>query len=89
LPFVDQVKEFFDYISQHLSFGLSYTLSSEEKRLSVKMEESIDTTKKQLKKLARQRIENGKDVKSELHYIDLVRHIERAGDNVYKIAQTL
>ena len=53
------------------------------------MEESIDTTKKQLKKLARQRIENGKDVKSELHYIDLVRHIERAGDNVYKIAQTL
>ena len=89
LPFVDQVKEFFDYISQHLSFGLSYTLSSEEKRLSVKMEESIDTTKKQLKKLARQRIENGKDVKSELHYIDLVRHIERAGDSVYKIAQTL
>jgi len=89
LPFVDQVKEFFDYISQHLSFGLSYTLSSEEKRLSVKMEESIDTTKKQLKKLARQRIENGKDVKSELHYIDLVRHIERAGDNVYKIAKTL
>lgn len=89
LPFVDQVKEFFDYISQHLSFGLSYTLSSEEKRLSVKMEESIDSTKKQLKKLARQRIENGKDVKSELHYIDLVRHIERAGDNVYKIAQTL
>lgn len=89
LPFVDQVKEFFDYISQHLSFGLSYTLSSEEKRLSVKMEESIDTTKKQLKKLARQRIENGKDVKSELHYIDLVRHIERAGNNVYKIAQTL
>ena len=89
LPFVDQVKEFFDYISQHLSFGLSYTLSSEEKRLSVKMEESIDTTKKQLKKLARQRIENGKDVKSELHYIDLVRHIDRAGDNVYKIAQTL
>ena len=89
LPFVDQVKEFFDYISQHLSFGLSYTLSSEEKRLSVKMEESIDTTKKQLKKLARKRIENGKDVKSELHYIDLVRHIERAGDNVYKIAQTL
>ena len=89
LPFVDQVKEFFDYISQHLSFGLSYTLSSEEKRLSVKMEESIDTTKKQLKKLARQRIENGKDVKSELHYIDLVRHIERAGDNIYKIAQTL
>jgi phosphate:Na+ symporter len=53
------------------------------------MEESIDSTKKQLKKLARQRIENGKDVKTELHYIDLVRHIERAGDSVYKISKSL
>lgn len=89
LPFVEQVKEFFDYISQHLSFGLFYSLSSEEKRLSSKMEDSIDTTKKQLKELAQQRIENGKDVKTELHYIDLVRHIERAGDNVYRIAESL
>jgi phosphate:Na+ symporter len=89
MPYVEQVKEFFDYISQHLSFGLSYSLTNEEKRISSKMEESIDSTKKQLKKLARQRIENGKDVKTELHYIDLVRHIERAGDSVYKISKTL
>jgi phosphate:Na+ symporter len=89
MPYVEQVKEFFDYISQHLSFGLSYSLTNEEKRISSKMEESIDSTKKQLKKLARQRIENGKDVKTELHYIDLVRHIERAGDSVYKISKSL
>ena len=89
MPYVEQVKEFFDYISQHLSFGLSYSLTNEEKRISSKMEESIDSTKKQLKKLARQRIENGKDVKTELHYIDLVRHIERAGDCVYKISKSL
>ena len=89
MPYVEQVKEFFDYISQHLSFGLSYSLTNEEKRISSKMEESIDSTKKQLKKLARQRIENGKNVKTELHYIDLVRHIERAGDSVYKISKSL
>ena len=53
------------------------------------MEEAIDATKKQLKKIARHRIESGEDVKSELHYIDLVRHIERAGDNIYKIAKVL
>ena len=89
MPYVEQVKEFFDYISQHLSFGLSYSLTNEEKRISSKMEESIDSTKKQLKKLARQRIENGKNVKTELHYIDLVHHIERAGDSVYKISKSL
>lgn len=89
LPYVDQVKEFFDYISHHLTFGLSYNLSQEEISISVKMEEAIDATKKQLKKIARHRIESGEDVKSELHYIDLVRHIERAGDNIYKIAKVL
>ena len=49
LPYMTQVKEFFDYVSQHLSLGLT----AEEKKLSAEMEQSIDSTKKQLKKLAR------------------------------------
>jgi phosphate:Na+ symporter len=85
LPYMTQVKEFFDYVSQHLSLGLT----AEEKKLSVEMEQSIDSTKKQLKKLARQRIEDGKDVKTELHYIDIVRHVEKAGDCVYSIVNSL
>ena len=80
-----QVKEFFDYVSQHLSLGLT----AEEKKLSVEMEQSIDSTKKQLKKLARHRIEDGKDVRTELHYIDIVRHVEKAGDCVYSIVNSL
>ena len=85
LPYMTQVKEFFDYVSQHLSLGLT----AEEKKLSVEMEQSIDSTKKQLKKLARHRIEDGKDVKTELHYIDIVRHVEKAGDCVYSIVNSL
>lgn len=85
LPYMTQVKEFFDYVSQHISLGLT----SEERKLSVEMEESIDSTKKQLKKLARHRIEDGKDVKTELHYIDIVRHVEKAGDCVYSIVNSL
>lgn len=85
LPYMIQVKEFFDYVSQHLSLGLT----AEEKKLSVEMEQSIDSTKKQLKKLARHRIEDGKDVKTELHYIDIVRHVEKAGDCVYSIVNSL
>lgn len=85
LPYITQVEEFFDYITQHLSFGLT----SEERQISTQMEESIDNTKKELKKLACHRIEDGKDVKTELHYIDIVRHIERAGDCVYGIVRSL
>ena len=42
-----------------------------------------------LKKLARYRIQEGKDVKSELHYIDIVRHLEKAGDCVFGIVKSL
>lgn len=85
LPYMEQVREFFDYVSQHLSLGLT----TEEKKLSIEMEEKIDSTKKELKKLARHRIEDGKDVKTELHYIDIVRHVEKAGDSVFTIVNSL
>ena len=85
LPYMEQVREFFDYVSQHLSLGLT----AEERKLSIEMEEKIDSTKKELKKLARHRIEDGKDVKSELHYIDIVRHVEKAGDSVFTIVNSL
>ena len=82
---MEQVREFFDYVSQHLSLGLT----AEERKLSIEMEEKIDSTKNELKKLARHRIEDGKDVKSELHYIDIVRHVEKAGDSVFTIVNSL
>jgi phosphate:Na+ symporter len=85
LPYMEQVREFFDYVSQHLSLGLT----TEERKLSIEMEEKIDSTKKELKKLARHRIEDGKDVKTELHYIDIVRHVEKAGDSVFTIVNSL
>ncbi len=85
LPYMTQVKDFFDYVSQHLAIGLTVS----ERRLSVEMEDNIDKTKKELKKLARYRIQEGKDVKSELHYIDIVRHVEKAGDCVFGIVKSL
>ena len=85
LPYMNQVKEFFDYVSQHLAIGLTVS----ERQPSIEMEENIDKTKKELKKLARYRIQEGKDVKSELHYIDIVRHVEKAGDCVFGIVKSL
>ena len=85
LPYMNQVRDFFVYVSQHLAIGLTVT----ERQLSIEMEENIDKTKKELKKLARYRIQDGKDVKSELHYIDIVRHVEKAGDCVFGIVKSL
>lgn len=85
LPYMAQVREFFDYVSHHLVVGLT----AEEKKLSVEMEDNIDKTQGELKKLARHRIEDGNDVRSELHYIDIVRHVEKAGDCVYGIVKSL
>ena len=85
LPYMNQVKDFFDYVNQHLVIGLT----SQERQLSVEMENNIDKTKRELKKLARYRIQEGKDVKSELHYIDIVRHLEKAGDCVFGIVKSL
>ena len=85
LPYMAQVREFFDYVSHHLVVGLT----AEEKKLSVEMEDNIDKTQGELKKLARHRIEDGNDVKSELQYIDIVRHVEKAGDCVYGIVKSL
>ena len=80
-----QVREFFDYVSHHLVVGITV----EERKLYTEMEENIDKTQGELKVLARHRIEDGKDVRSELNYIDIVRHVEKAGDCVFGIVKSL
>ena len=85
LPYMAQVREFFDYVSHHLVVGITV----EERKLYTEMEENIDKTQGELKVLARHRIEDGKDVRSELNYIDIVRHVEKAGDCVFGIVKSL
>ena len=85
LPYMNQVRNFFDYVSHHLVIGLT----TEEKSISAEMEEKVDETQKELRILARHRIEEGKNVKTELQYMDIVRKIEKAGDYIYGIAKSL
>ncbi|MBP3608523.1 MAG: hypothetical protein J6J11_09445 [Treponema sp.] len=82
---MNQVRNFFDYVSHHLVIGLT----TEEKSISAEMEEKVDETQKELRILARHRIEEGKNVKTELQYMDIVRKIEKAGDYIYGIAKSL
>ena len=52
-------------------------------------EDRIDGLRATLKKSARRRLKAGADVKLELLYIDLVRHVEKIGDHAYGIAHAL
>ena len=45
--------------------------------------------RKNLKKVARKRLEEGADVKTELLYIDMVRDMEKIGDRAYSISEAL
>ena len=53
------------------------------------LEDQIDMLRKNLKKVARKRLEGGANVKAELLYIDLVRNIEKIGDRAFSISEAL
>jgi phosphate:Na+ symporter len=84
-PYVDQVGNFFVLIKEHL--GVS--IGPEQIRRAREIEAGIDKSRNRLRKISRKRIEAGKDVKTELIFIDIVRRIERLGDYCYDISGVL
>jgi phosphate:Na+ symporter len=85
VPYVSQVEEFLGLTQQYLG----HNLSKEQIRRAAKLEETIDQSRDKLRKLGRKRIEAGKDVKTELLFIDLVRRVEKLGDYCFDIAETM
>jgi phosphate:Na+ symporter len=68
---------------------LGRNLTPEQIGQARELEAAIDQSRDKLRKLGRKRIEAGKDVKTELLFIDLVRRIEKIGDYCFDIAATL
>ena len=64
-------------------------ITEEELSVARELEDKIDGFRKNLKRIARKRLEQGADVKSELLFIDLVRHIEKIGDYAFSISGAL
>lgn len=83
--YFEQVHIFFEQACTYIALGLS----DEDKLLSLEIEDKIDSTKKQLKRGSRKRIEDGSNVKAELKYMDLVRKIEKAGDCVFGVIRAM
>jgi phosphate:Na+ symporter len=84
-PYILQVEAFLVFVREHLGGPLR----AEQTALAAEMENNIDKSRKKLRKLGRKRIEAGKNVKTELLFIDRVRRIEKLGDYCYNIAEAL
>jgi phosphate:Na+ symporter len=68
---------------------LGSIISKEQSEWAQDLENRIDESRDRLRKLGRKRIEAGKNVKTELFFIDLVRRIEKLGDYCFSIAEAL
>lgn len=84
-PFAAQVDGFLDLVMARLDVGMTEF----ELGMATELEDKIDAEKQHLKKQARRRMRDGADVKAELLYIDLIRHIEKMGDCVFAVANEL
>jgi phosphate:Na+ symporter len=84
VPYVNLVENFLALVRENLG-----SPSPEKIWAAREQEAAIDKARKKLRKLGRKRLEAGKDVKTELLFIDLVRRIEKLGDYCYDIAATV
>ena len=84
-PYVYLAHQFLEFIRENIN----KTLSKEQLEIAQNFENQIDLFRKNLKKIARKRLESGADVKAELLYIDMVRNIEKIGDRAFSISEAL
>lgn len=85
LPYIELARQFLQFIR----ININKSLTPEKLELARELEDGIDAFRKDLKKVARKRLEGGADVKAELLYIDIVRTIEHIGDNCFNISESL
>jgi phosphate:Na+ symporter len=85
VPYLNLVGEFFRLLQEQMGQKTTILSFIQNKKLEVE----INISRKQLQKLGRKRIEAGKDVKTELFFIDLVRRIEKLGDYCFDISGIL
>lgn len=85
IPYVELARQFLQFIRININKHLDETKLA----MATELENQIDMFRKNLKKIARKRLESGADVKAELLYIDLIRQIEKIGDHAFTISELL
>ena len=85
IPYVELARQFLQFIR----ININNHLDENKLAMATELEEQIDLFRKNLKKIARKRLESGADVKAELLYLDLIRQIEKIGDHAFSISELL
>ena len=84
-PYIELAHRFLEFIRENINKHLN----DDQLAVAQVLEDQIDLLRKNLKKVARKRLEGGANVKAELLYIDLVRNIEKIGDRAFNISEAL
>jgi phosphate:Na+ symporter len=84
-PFIVMVENFLNFLERQFDGKTS----DEDKKYAEDLEQRINKSRDKLRKMGQKRIQAGKDVKTELLFIDLVKRIENLADNCYSISKAL
>jgi phosphate:Na+ symporter len=84
-PYTGLVRDFLILVQENAASGIS----EEGLKRAFQFEETINQSRVELKKLARKRLKAGADVKAELTFIDIVRHVEKIGDFAFSASEAL
>ena len=84
-PYTLLVGEALIFVRDHINKDMT----SKDFSIASDFENRIDLFKSQLKKFARKRLQEGLNVKTGLLFLDIVRHIEKIGDNAYAVSNAL
>lgn len=84
-PYTALAMEFIEFTGSRLSTGLT----AAEMELAQDFETRIDRMRKDMKKKTQKRLKEGGNVKAGLFFLDLIRHVEKIGDQAYAISEAL
>jgi phosphate:Na+ symporter len=84
-PYIALARQFIEFVHANIN----KPLTTAQLETAQQLEDQIDGFRKDLKKIARKRLEEGADVKAELLYLDIVRNVEKLGDHAFSISEAL
>ena len=87
LPYFELARQFLYFIQKNIANMQS--LSADQFQYASELEQQIDDERRKLRHLARDRMETGGDVRTELLYMDIVRQIEKFSDRCFDVAGEL
>jgi len=88
----NEINDYSNLIFEFIKFytdNLNVHLRRKDLDFAVNLENKINSSRNNLRKAARKRLQDGSEVRSELLYLDILKNFEHIGDNALNISQAL